>query len=139
MSKKHRARQPILQEEVVTDIAADRRSKRRYPMRLQIEFKIMKNYLVVGSGGGTTVDLSSNGIAFVTDKPLKVGSYLELSANWPVLLNDSCPLKLMFFGRVVRSDERITAVAADRHEFRTRKSASLQPAPAPAAMANGFR
>lgn len=136
---KRQSAQPKFQEEVVTDISEDRRRKKRYPMNLQVEYKIVKNYLVIGNGTGTTVDMSSNGIAFQTDKPLKVGSYLELSASWPVLLDGSCPLKLVVFGRVVRSDERITALAADRHEFRTRKAGTLQANAAPLAMAAGFR
>ena len=139
MTKKQNARQPKFQEETVTDIAEDRRRKKRYPMNLQVEYKIVKNYLVVGNGTGTTIDMSSSGIAFQTDQPLKVGSYLEVSASWPVLLDGSCPLKLVVFGKVVRSDGQITAIAADRHEFRTRKAGTLQAHAAPLAMAAGFR
>jgi hypothetical protein len=39
--------------------------------------------------------------------------------NWPVLLNDSCPMKLMIYGCVVRSNDRGAAVAIERYEFRT--------------------
>ena len=119
------AKKQILQEEAITEISQDRRRKRRYPISLSVEFKIVKNYLVTGCGAGTSIDLSSNGIAIATDQQLRVGSYVELSANWPVLLDGSCPLKLMIFGKVVRSDGRITAIATDRHEFRTRKAGSM--------------
>src|SRR5437879_4414890 len=115
MTSRKSAQQQMLQEETVTGIGDDRRRKKRYPINLQVEYKVLKNYLAIGNGTGTIVDLSSNGIAFQTDKPMTVGNYLELSASWPVLLDGSCPLKLVVFGKVVRNDERITAVVADRH------------------------
>jgi hypothetical protein len=39
--------------------------------------------------------------------------------NWPVLLNESCPMKLMIYGCVIRSNEKGAAVAIERYEFRT--------------------
>jgi hypothetical protein len=39
--------------------------------------------------------------------------------TWPVLLNDNCPMKLMIYGCVVRSNEKGAAVAIERYEFRT--------------------
>ena len=110
----------------VTEISEDRRSKRRYPLELPVQFKIMKNYLVTGTGTGNSLDLSSGGIAFSTSTPLKIGSYLELSISWPVLLNQSCPLKLVASGRVVRSDQRCTAISLDRYEFRTTGAKTFQ-------------
>jgi PilZ domain-containing protein len=114
-----RKRSATLQEKTVTEISDDRRSKRRYPLELPVQYKIVKNYLVMGTGTGTSLDLSSGGIAFSTSTPLKIGSYLELSISWPVLLNQSCPLKLVASGRVVRSDQYRTAISLDRYEFRT--------------------
>jgi hypothetical protein len=116
MPKKQSA---ILKETPVTEIQHDRRAKRRYPIDLPAEYKIVKNYLVIGKGSGKSLDLSSKGIAFAPAEPLKIGSYLELSVSWPVLLNQSCPLKLVVSGRVVRSDARGTAMRLDRYEFRT--------------------
>ena len=46
--------------------------------------------------------------------------------SWPVLLNDSCPMKLMIYGCVVRSNEKGAAVAIERYEFRTQGSRSFQ-------------
>src|SRR5262249_45022387 len=109
----------IFTENRVTEISEDRRSKRRYPIELPVQYKIMKNYLVMGTGTGSSLDLSSGGICFSSSAPLKIGSYLELSLSWPVLLNQSCPLKLVASGRVVRSDDHCTAISLDRYEFRT--------------------
>src|SRR5215472_11913486 len=116
MAKK---RNTSLTEQSVSKISQDRRSKRRYPIELAVQYKIMKNYLIMGTGSGNSLDLSSGGIAFTTKTPLKIGSYLELSVSWPVLLNQSCPLQLVASGRVVRSDQNCTAISLDRYEFRT--------------------
>src|SRR5215471_13604117 len=118
----------ILTDGSPTEVSQDRRSKRRYAIELPVQYKIVKNYLVLGTGTGSSIDLSSGGIAFTTDAPLRVGSYLELSISWPVLLNQSCALKLMAFGRVVRSDETRTAISLDRYEFRTSGTKTFQPA-----------
>src|SRR5207249_2031916 len=91
MAKK---RSNSLMDQTVTGISEDRRSKRRYPIELPVQYKVMKNYLVMGTGSGNSLDLSSGGIAFTSTAPLKIGSYLELSVSWPVMLNQSCPLKL---------------------------------------------
>ena len=117
----------ILTDSSPTEVSQDRRSKRRYPIELPVHYKIVKNYLVLGTGTGTSIDLSSGGIAFTTDAPLRVGSYLELSISWPVLLNQCCALKLVAFGRVVRSDEKRTALSLDRYEFRTSGAKTFQP------------
>ena len=135
MSKKRSA---TVKESTTEELSGERRSKRRYPIELAVQFKIVKNYLVMGTGTGTSLDLSSGGIAFSTTTPLKVGNYLELSVSWPVLLNQSCPLKLVASGRVVRSDERSTAISLDRYEFRTTSAKTFQTTSAPA-MTMAFR
>ena len=136
MSKK---RSTTLQEATVADLSEDRRSKRRYPITLPVQYKIMKNYLVMGSGSGTTVDLSSGGIAFSTPEPVRLGSFLEVSVSWPVLLNQSCPLKLVASGRVIRSDQNCTAIRMDRYEFRTQGARVVQAQGAQPLLAMAFR
>src|SRR5436305_2070321 len=136
MAKK---RSNSLMDQTVTGISQDRRSKRRYPIELPVQYKIMKNYLVTGTGSGNSLDLSSGGIAFTSTEPLKIGSYLELAVSWPVLLNQSCPLKLVASGRVVRSDQNRTAISLDRYEFRTSGAKTFQTAPAQQPLAMAFR
>jgi hypothetical protein len=51
---------------------------------------------------------------------------VELSVNWPVLLNDSCPMKLMIYGCVARSNQRGAAVIIERYEFRTQGTRAFQ-------------
>ena len=126
-------------EQSATEISQDRRSKRRYPIELPVQYKIVKNYLVMGAGCGTSLDISSGGLAFTCNEPLKIGSYLELSVSWPVLLNQTCPLKLVASGRVVRSDQNRTAISLDRYEFRTSGTKTLQATQAAQPLAMAFR
>ena len=109
----------VFTNDSITEFSPNRRSTRRYPIELPIQYKIVKNYLVVGKGTGSSIDLSSGGIAFTSDTPVRIGSYLELSISWPVLLNSTCGLKLGASGPVVRSDRNRTAISLDRYEFRT--------------------
>jgi hypothetical protein len=44
---------------------------------------------------------------------------VELAISWPIMLNDTCPLKLVVIGKVVRSSAALTAVQMERYEFRT--------------------
>jgi hypothetical protein len=73
------------------------------------------------TGTGTTLDLSSGGILFETDRQLPTGLNVELSISWPVLLHNVAPLQLVVTGRIVRTVGRRTAVRMMQHEFRTAK------------------
>jgi len=74
---------------------------------------------IAETGVGRTLNISSGGVWFSTESMLTSGMPIEISMNWPVLLNDSCPMKLMIYGCVVRSNEKGAAVAIERYEFRT--------------------
>jgi hypothetical protein len=97
----------------------ERRSKVRFPMRREMRYKLLKDGAPTESGAGETVDVGSNGIAFSAGRDLPVGSFVELSISWPVLLDHSCPMRLNVFGRVVRNDAGKTACTVDKYEFRT--------------------
>ena len=77
---------------------------------------------VLAEGTGRTVNMSSGGVWFTTEgsSPLTSGMLVELAIHWPVLLNYTCPMKLMIYGCVVRSHRDGTLVAFERYEFRTR-------------------
>jgi hypothetical protein len=74
------------------------------------------------------MDMSSTGVSFTTQQPLAMGTLIELAISWPALLNDSCPMKLMVFGRVVRSGKGMAASTIEKYEFRTART-FVQPAP----------
>ena len=116
----------LLCEETVNMICGERRARRRYPIALPVQFNVVKNYSVVHSGTGTTINISSGGIAIETMEVLKPRSYVELSIGWPVKLNQTCPLKLVASGRVLRSDSVSTVIQLERYEFRTQRLAAHQ-------------
>lgn len=103
-------------------IAGDRRSDRRYEITLDLRWKVIRRRRVLDAGTGTTLDLSSGGILFETDRPLPAGLNVELSISWPVLLHNIAPLQLVVVGRIVRAAGRKTAIRMTQHEFRTAKS-----------------
>ena len=96
----------------------DRRSAVRLPIEQEVRYKVRtRNTVTVGFG--KTVDMSSTGVLFTTEKELAPGEKLEVAINWPALLDHKCPLKLVTTGRVVRSGGGMAAVAIERYEFRT--------------------
>jgi hypothetical protein len=105
--------------EAVDAIAGDRRVDRRYGIRLDVKWKLIRRRRVLDSGSGKTVDLSSGGLLFDPGQHLPVGLDVELSITWPVMLYNVAPLQLVVSGRIVRVDERNIAVRTVHHEFRT--------------------
>ena len=99
--------------------AGDRRLKRRYRIEQDVRYKMLYGQRVAETGSGKTTNISSGGVCFTTDSMLSIGIPVELSMNWPVLLNQSCLLKLMIYGCVVRSTDKGSAVVIERYEFRT--------------------
>jgi hypothetical protein len=99
--------------------AGDRRLKRRFRMEQDVRYKMLYGQRVAETGAGKTTNMSSGGVCFTTDNMLSIGIPVELSVNWPVLLNQSCPLKVMLYGCVVRSTDKGSAVIIERYEFRT--------------------
>ena len=97
-----------------------RRQRTRYPIALELRWSLTTKKIIVDRGAGWTVDLSSMGLRFQTDRELPAGGSLELSINWPAMLGDVTPLQLVIAGRIVRSTYIDTAVQLVRYEFRTR-------------------
>lgn len=97
----------------------ERRSKVRFPMRREMRYKLLNDGAPTESGAGETIDIGSGGIGFSIGHDLPVGSFIELSISWPVLLDQSCPMRLNVFGRVVRNLNGKCACTIDKYEFRT--------------------
>src|SRR5215831_5751854 len=104
----------------------ERRTKRRFQIDQEVKYKMLYGQRIAETGVGRTMNISSGGVWFTTETMLTSGMPVELSMNWPVLLNDSCPMKLMIYGCVVRSNEKGAAVAIERYEFRTQGSKAFQ-------------
>jgi hypothetical protein len=98
---------------------ADRREKGRFPIRRELRYKVLQDATVLEVGTGETLNISSGGVLFSAGRDLKPGCFVELSISWPVLLDDACPMRLIVFGRVLRSSTALTACTIDKYEFRT--------------------
>jgi hypothetical protein len=118
----------------------ERRMKRRFQIEQEVRYKMLYGLRIAETGVGRTMNISSSGVWFTTENMLTSGMPVELSMNWPVLLNESCPMKLMIYGCVARSNGRGAAVTIERYEFRTQGSRAFQqpviPAPVELRMSN---
>ena len=105
----------------VISVISERRQHRRY------RFTAQSQYILNGNREPTTItDISSGGVFLRTKTPLPVGKWIEVLIDWPVLLNDRCPIRLVVYGRIRRSDARGTAVEMVRHDFRLRPRSAIQ-------------
>ena len=100
-------------------IAGDRRFDRRYPILLDLRWKLIRRKRVLDMGVGATIDLSRGGVRFEAGRPLPEGLNVELAISWPVLLRDVTPMQLVVQGRIVRSEGGRIAIRTTQHEFRT--------------------
>jgi hypothetical protein len=103
---------------------AERRISRRYPIEHQVRYGVPAPRVEL-SGEGTTVNMSSRGVLFTTDRPLPAGSPLTLEVRWPVMLDNAQALKLVTKGKVVWCDGRRAALAFNNWEFHIRRTSKL--------------
>lgn len=93
----------------------ERRRHQRFPITARSQ------YILAGiREQATTLDISSGGVFLKTEKILPVGKQIEVLIDWPALLDDRCPLRLVIAGKVLRSDQAGTAVGIIRYDFRIR-------------------
>lgn len=98
----------------------ERRAKARFPIELKVLF-LSKSRREGLSGSGHTLNISSTGLLIASKSPVPEGARLELTLDWPWLLDGVTPLQLVAESLVVRSNESAFAVAFERHQFRTRR------------------
>jgi hypothetical protein len=118
-----------IEDRFLSPVERDRRSKKRFVIEQDVRYKMLYGQRIAETGTGRTVNISSGGVWLTTENPLTAGMPVELAMNWPVLLHDSCPMKLMIYGCVIRSSERGAAVSIERYEFRTQGRAFQQTQP----------
>lgn len=95
----------------------ERRSRQRFPLSLEIEFR---TYGKAGQFGlGQTLNISSSGLLFQTADARMLSGSIVVLVNWPYLLDGFCALKLVMKGRIVRRQGGTFAVHSKHHEFRT--------------------
>lgn len=97
----------------------DRRADQRYPIALQLQYKLIRNGRIERRGFGRTINISSRGVLFEMDGVAPTRGRMELALNWPFLHQGSCRLKLIMRGRILRTDEKTIAMKAEFRELRT--------------------
>jgi hypothetical protein len=100
---------------------SERRIKYRYPLDLTVRYRCPSAGSPF-SGEGLAVNLSSGGVLVASQHQMNVGALVEMSIEWPLLLDGKTPLQLIVVGRVLRRGASHFAAAFERHEFRTMKS-----------------
>ena len=100
---------------------AERRFKFRYPLDLCVRFRCSSAGSVV-SGEGLAVNVSSGGVLVASQHDLKVGALVDMSIEWPLLLDGRTPLQLIAVGRVLRRGAHHFAIKFERYEFHTMKT-----------------
>ncbi|MGA2741897.1 MAG: PilZ domain-containing protein [Bryobacteraceae bacterium] len=98
-------------------IRGDRRLQRRYPLELDLEFKILDGDQVVSTGAGRTGNISSGGVLFYAAEDVPSGPHVELAVRWPAVLGHTPFLELRISGRLVRNDPRGVAMRMSRYHF----------------------
>ena len=95
-------------------------------MDRDVKYRVINRKTGEEVGTGKTLNMSSGGVMFQTEQTLLPGRRLELTISWPAQLNNTCPLKLVARGRIVRVEHNRAAVEIQQYEFRTQGKASLQ-------------
>jgi len=97
----------------------ERRNKRRFPIQLDVLYRVFDRRTQLAVGVGKTVDISSSGVVFRAEVDLIIGARVEVSTSWPALLNGQYQMRWVVYGNIVRSGGGLTACTIERCEFRT--------------------
>jgi hypothetical protein len=98
-------------------LPSERRSRRRFPLALSVEYRLLGKSERWGSG--KTRNISSTGVLIEVAERQPFSGSIELVVSWPCVLDGACALKLLMKGRVVRHESRGIAIESRQYEFRT--------------------
>ena len=98
----------------------ERRASTRFPLTINLRYIIPGDQGLAEMGSAHTIDVSSSGVSFTSDKALAIGQRVEVSLDWPVLLHGDIKLQLVLSGVVVRKDGATVGLEIHQHDFRTR-------------------
>jgi hypothetical protein len=103
----------------IEKVESDQRLRGRYPIALELQYKLLNKGRVERLGVGQTLNISSGGVLFEAAGLLPSSGPVELAISWPFLLDGAVKLKLVMSGHIVRNDAKAIAVKVEHHEFRT--------------------
>lgn len=98
-------------------VLGDRRANRRYDIRLQVHYRLLRGSRVLYEGRGTTINMSRGGVTFETGRFLPSGLSIQMWIDWPILLRGCERTLLRVTGRILRCDGDTVAVRTTWHEF----------------------
>jgi PilZ domain-containing protein len=98
----------------------DRRADRRYPIVVEVEYRLAKSGKILQKGQGRTLNVSSGGILFESASVVPPGMEIEVSLEWPAMLDNVTALRLSIVGRTVWARDNQTALRILRYDFRIR-------------------
>ncbi len=96
----------------------ERRAHRRYAIVSSLNYRIVRQHQVLQEGSGRSVDISTSGISFESPHMLPLGSKVEVTIAWPSGPSALRRLEFVAEGRIVRTQQTVTAVVFKRYAFR---------------------
>ena len=96
----------------------ERRLADRYPIDVDVSYKVVGTTNTGESGFGRVVNLSSTGLIAECQPSLQAGLDVELIVTWPAQYGRGAGLKLHATGHTVRTDGNCTALRLDESAFR---------------------
>ena len=111
-------------EEFLQAGVLERRSKVRFPLELRVRYRSLARRSPA-AGTGVVVNMSRSGALISSEHAMSAGVRIELSIEWPSLLDGRVPLQVVTVGRVVRCEPSSFAVVLARYQFRTTRKTDL--------------
>jgi hypothetical protein len=109
-----------IERKMALEARPEKRLHRRFPITLDVQYKLLNRSRVKRFGSGRTINISSSGIFFESQNDLPTRGSIELILDWP--LEGVANRKLIVRGQIVRRDALGTAVKMTRHKFYTSES-----------------
>jgi hypothetical protein len=95
----------------------ERRAAERYPIHLDLDYRVSYRRRRIVEGSAKTRDISSAGVSFSPGRPCPPGATAELWIDWPGECGEGSARKLVVSGPVVRSGRRGSAVLIVHSRF----------------------
>jgi len=102
---------------VMTSPPNDRRQRKRFPLRLEVEYRVFGKSHSIIAGNTKTVNISGEGVLLAENAAVVRGQLVELSILWQAGIRGQPNTTLEILGRVLRVDDGGTAVRILRYGF----------------------
>ena len=91
-----------------------------YPVRLDLQYRVSYGKQETITGHGFTEFIGSRQMVFTGDGAIRKGARVQVSLNWPVLLDHRVRLLLVVDGHAAGVEGKQTTVSVEKYDFRTR-------------------